>query len=181
MEHKFHKNNRLENHDYSKDGIYFLTICTEKREMLLSRIVARGILDAPTAELTHCGEAVKNAIEFLHKNRENISVLHYTIMPNHVHLLVRVFGASGKPRATSAEKDANVASGKMCAANAEVPSFVSGLKRHTNRICGRQLWQKSYYDHVIRDESDYLTKAEYIENNAAKWVQDEYYMTEELR
>ena len=66
----------------------------------------------------------------------------------------------------------------MCATNAEVPSFVSGLKRYTNRVCGRQLW---YYDHVIRDESDYLTKAEYIENNAAKWVQDEYDMTEELR
>ena len=44
-----------------------------------------------------------------------------------------------------------------------VPSFVSSLKRYTNRVCGRPLWQASYYDHIIRDENDLLNHWSYIE------------------
>ncbi|MBE6984716.1 MAG: hypothetical protein E7434_03720 [Ruminococcaceae bacterium] len=160
MKKNFHKKNRLENYDYSSDGIYFLTVCTEQRKWLLSRIVARGIPDAPATELTSNGEAAKDAIAFLDKNWDCLSILKFVIMPNHIHLLVRVWGASGMPRAT----------------DAVIPKFVSALKRYTNRQCGQQLWQKSYYDHVIRDETDYLTKATYIENNAAKWAEDEYFV-----
>ena len=159
MESKFHKRNRLGNYDYSADGIYFLTLCAENRRQLFSRIVARGILDAPEVQLSSAGVAVDDAVVFLNENWETISVLSYVIMPNHVHILVQVHGASGMPRAT----------------DAVIPKLVSSLKRFTNRRCGRTLWQKSYYDHVIRDEADYITKAEYIENNPLRWTEDEYY------
>jgi hypothetical protein len=57
-----------------------------------------------------------------------------------------------------------------------VPSFVSSLKRYTNRVCGRPLWQASYHDHIIRDENDLLNHWSYIEHNPARWAEDEYHV-----
>ena len=85
-------------------------------------------------------------------------------MPNHVHILLCVCGegngASGMPRPTGMR----------------VPSFVSSLKRYTNRVCGRPLWQASYHDHIIRDENDLLNHWSYIEHNPARWAEDEYHV-----
>ena len=166
----FHKRNRLENYDYSTDGVYYLTICTDKRKQLLSRIVARGILDAPETVLSPIGSKIEDAILFLNQKWDTISVHSYVIMPNHVHLLVEVRdacndsaeGASRMPRAT----------------DAVIPRFVSALKRYTSRECRYELWQTSYYDHVIRDDRDYQVKWEYIANNPARWLEDEYYCEE---
>ena len=49
--------------------------------------------------------------------------------------------------------------------------FVSSLKRYTNRVCGRPLWQASYHDHIIRDENDLLNHWSYIEHNPARWAE----------
>lgn len=163
MKKEFHKRNRLEDYDYSSEGIYFLTLCTENRRQILSRIVARVIPDAPEIELSDFGKMIDDAIAFLNEHWNTISILSYVIMPNHVHILVQVHGASGMTRATTAV----------------IPRFVSALKRFTNRGCSQSLWQKSYYDHVIRDEADYLTKASYIETNPSKWLEDEYCTMEE--
>ena len=62
-----------------------------------------------------------------------------------------------------------------CRQNAAIPRFISSMKRYTNRVCGQQLWQNSYYDHIVRDEKDYLTRQRYMENNPARWADDPYY------
>ena len=124
MKREFHKRNRLENYNYNNEGIYFLTLCTENRKQILSCVVARGILDAPEIELSDFGKMIDDAITFLNDHWDTISILSYVIMPNHVHILVQVHGASVKPRATGAV----------------IPKFVSSLKRFTNRKCGQELW-----------------------------------------
>lgn len=53
---------------------------------------------------------------------------------------------------------------------------MSTLKRFCNREIGESVWQRSYHDHVIRGESDYLEIARYINENPAKWMQDEFYI-----
>lgn len=159
------KPNRLEGYDYSQSGVYFLTVCTKGRLKILSRIVGRGLRDAPMVELTETGMAVDAAICYLHEHMDGISVESYVIMPNHLHLLIRVTeGASGRPRPTV-----------NCRQNAAIPRFISSMKRYTNRVCGQQLWQNSYYDHIVRDEKDYLTRQRYMENNPARWADDPYY------
>ena len=82
-------------------------------------------------------------------------------MPNHLHLLIRLTGQgpSGTPAPT----------------NARLPQLISVLKRFTNQKCGFSLWQRSYHDHVIRDENDCLTHWQYIDSNPAGWAEDEYY------
>ena len=57
-----------------------------------------------------------------------------------------------------------------------LPGFVSSLKRYTNRVCGRPLWQASYHDHIIRDENDLLNHWSYIKHNPARWAEDEYHV-----
>lgn len=91
-----------------------------------------------------------------------VSVEKYVIMPNHVHLLLRIReengGAPGSSRPTQT-----------------IPRLIGVLKRLTNRDIGEKIWQTSYYDHIIRNEADYLRIWDYIDTNPAKWKEDEYY------
>lgn len=158
------KHPRLREYDYSPNGAYFVTFCTRDRGEILGRVVGRGILDAPQVELTAAGECVRDSILWLDRSDPALSVEHFVIMPNHVHLLIVLSenekGASRMPRPT----------------NMRIPQLISSLKRFTNRKCGEKLWQNSYYDHVIRDENDFLMHWNYIESNPARWAEDKYYI-----
>ena len=165
MELPKRKEPRLIKWDYSSPGAYFLTICTaEKRCILADIIVGGGVPDAPESRLSAYGKIVEETICELDRHSPYLSIDKYVIMPNHIHLLVSVTdsGASGTPPPTPA--------------NGRIPQLVSTLKRFTNRKCGISLWQRSYYDHIIRSERDYLEIWRYIENNPAKWAEDRYYI-----
>ena len=93
------KKNRLENFDYSSCGAYFVTICTEGRRPILSRIVGGGVLDAPiSVELCIYGQVADRYIRQMNDFYHDIQVKRYVIMPNHIHLLIVVSdsGASGR-------------------------------------------------------------------------------------
>jgi REP element-mobilizing transposase RayT len=100
-----------------------------------------------------------NAIDFMNRNNVTVTVDKYTIMPNHAHIIVFVSGASGKPRPT----------------NAIIPKFISSIKRYTNKLAGFDMWQTSYHDHIIRNDTEYLRIWQYIDNNPANWDDDCYH------
>ena len=154
------KPNRLPNFDYSSPGVYFITICVEGKLCILADIVGGGALDAPQAHLTPLGKIVETYI--LSGNCvPHIRVDKYVIMPNHIHLLIAVDsdGTSKTPSPT----------------NAVIPHFVSTFKRFCHRDAGAKIFQRSYHDHVVRGEKDYLKIWEYIDNNPAKWEEDCFY------
>lgn len=160
------KPNRLKNFDYSTNGAYFITICTKDKKCILGKIVGDGVLDVPKIYLSDYGNIVNDRIAEMNKTYENMLVEKYIVMPNHIHLLIYIdnnvknnIGTSRTPSPT----------------NATIPSFVSTLKRLTNKQIGESIWQRSYYDHIIRNEKDYLNIWEYIENNTLKWCEDKYY------
>ena len=152
------KLNRIPEYDYSTNGAYFITICTQDRRKILSHIVGGGALDAPVITLSKIGQIVEKYI--LSSNQiPGISIDKYIIMPDHLHLLVQVdesasIGTSRAPSPT----------------NMAIPHFVSTLKRFCHREIGTVIFQRSYYDHVIRNEQDYNEIWEYIENNPHKWI-----------
>ena len=156
------KHNRLENFDYSTTGYYFITVCTAKKQKILCDIVGCGILDAPKITLSETGKIVKNQLDFMSDFYDNIKIDKYIIMPNHLHIIIKICGDGGVPR-TSHPTD-NL-----------ISNFVGTFKRFSNKYVRNNIWQKSFYDHIIRDENDYLRIWEYIENNPAKWTEDEYY------
>ena len=76
--------------DYNSTGVYFITICTQNKRCILSRIVGTGVLDCPQIELTRFGEIADKYIKQLNNFYDYISVENYVIMPNHIHFLLWV-------------------------------------------------------------------------------------------
>ena len=72
-------------------------------------------------------------------------------------------------------KEGNGASGKPRPTNALIPKLFSSIKRYTNKLAGFNMWQDTYHDRILRNEDEYQTRWNYIENNPAKWAEDEYY------
>ena len=187
------KRTRLRAYDYSGSGVYFVTVCTEAKRPVLCRIVGAGVLDGPRPELTAQGKIVQNRLEEMERIYDDISIDHYVIMPNHVHLLLTIRGAGpgtwGTPSPTDAgarpgtsrtpsPTDAGAGPGTSrtpSPTNARLPQFLSTFKRFTNREIGFPIWQRSYHDHIIRDEPDFLNHWQYIDDNPAKWAEDLYY------
>ncbi len=157
------KPNRLPNFDYSTPGAYFITICTKNRRCILCEIVGGGALDAPHTNLSKLGQTIHRYI-LSGNNIHGLTVDKFVIMPNHIHLILLigsrpVSGTSWAPSPT----------------NAAIPHFVSTLKRFCNRDIGENIFQRSYHDHIIRNEADYLKIWEYIDNNPARWKDDCFY------
>ena len=148
---------RLPDYDYSSPGAYFVTICTHDRRCLLSRItVGADALGGPQVQLTDAGKNVEHYI--LSSDRmAGLWVDKYVVMPNHIHLIMRI--ENGPPRASAPT----------------VSDAVGAIKRLVNRRLGHDIWQRSFHEHVIRNENDYREIWEYIEANPAKWAEDRYY------
>ena len=166
---------RLPEYDYSSPGAYFVTICTHDRRCLLSRITVGALHEAPAVSLnlTEIGQIVKEFIEILPSRYPDLAVEHYVIMPNHIHLLLRF-------DTERALREAPLRTGESRSLLAKAIGF---LKMNSSKLVHQkyprlELWQRSYHEHVIRDERDYLDVWEYIDTNPAKWALDRYYAPE---
>ena len=156
------KINRLKSWNYSNNGGYFITICTDNRKHILSEIcVGDGF---PVPQLTKTGQIVDDYIKNINPKYSCVTVSEYVIMPNHIHLLLLIDNnGTGNPSPT-------------------VGNIIGWFKYNTTKSvneeyksAGNKLWQRSYYDHIIRDEKDYMEKLNYILSNPLKWFDDEYY------
>ncbi len=171
------KNIRIPEYDYSQNGYYFITICTKHRQKILSKIVGVGvpddplqkhtnnkmqIYDIPKIQLTKNGIIVEEYIKSINKTYKDIKINDYIIMPNHIHMICII------------EKQENGSSRTPTPTNAKIPFLISTFKRLINKRCNQSIWQRGYYEHVIRGESEYLSILEYIENNPLKWEEDIY-------
>ena len=166
MELPKRKPNRIPHFDYSTPGAYFITICTQDKLPLLCTIVGGGARDAPDVRLSRSGEIVQKYI--LSGNRiPGVIVEKYVIMPNHIHLILLVDAGArtGTSRAPSPT-------------NAVVPHFVSTLKRFCHRDIGKKIFQRSYHDHVIRNEASYLKIWQYIDTNPIRWTADCFFVSD---
>lgn len=147
------KQNRLSSYDYSTNGAYFVTICTHDRQKVLSEIVEDGSL-----VLRHIGKTAEEYIIRIPEKYPSVSVEKYVIMPDHVHMLLGIGQGTSDPSPTLG----NI-----------IGWYKYQVTKEANRILGtegKKLFQRSYYDHVIRNQADYNEAWEYIENNPRKWV-----------
>ena len=159
---KERKRVRLENYNYSKAGFYFLTLCIKDKEKILCEIVGDGALDVPKVILSKEGKIVEKYILTTNKI-EGVLVEKYVIMPNHIHLLIKIEKEEGTSRAPSPT-------------NEKIPHLVSSFKRFVNKEAGKNLFQRSYIDHIIRNEEDYINHLKYIDDNIFKWQEDLYFI-----
>ncbi len=164
MELPKRKPNRLENFDYSQNGSYFVTICVKDRKKLLCNIVGTGVLDCPKTILLKHGIIAEKYIKQLNDFYDNILIDKYIIMPDHIHLLISI--SSGQSRTPVPTNFISKVDNK----NSAVAKFISTFKRFCNREYGKNIWQSRYYDHIIRNEQDYIDARQYIEGNPFKWL-----------
>ncbi|MBP3315603.1 MAG: hypothetical protein J6M03_07245 [Clostridia bacterium] len=162
------KHPRLDNYDYSSAGAYFVTICTQNRQCVLSRIVGRGLAPAETVktEYTLFGEIAEKQLFLLEDRYPYLAVDKYVIMPNHIHAIMilnsKTAGASPRPT---------------------IMDIVCAYKSLTTRDCKKngyneKLFQTSFYEHIIRGGEDYEKITKYIYENPMRWYYDELYAEE---
>ena len=148
------KRNRIEDYDYSQPNIYLLTLCTENKEHLLG--VVEMSSDTPVTVLSPLGKLVEQAILGIETHYPNAFLETYSILPNHLHLLLRL-------------EDTDMPNPPT------VSRIIKKMKEYVTRSYGRSIWQKGFHDHVIRNEQEYLSAWNYVTYNPAKWESDEYY------
>ena len=162
MELPKRKQNRLTEYDYSTPNAYFITICTDNRRNLFWKGLG-AIIDRPEhVPLTSLGRIVQQNIEDISKHYPMISVDHYVIMPNHVHLLLQI----------NTDPD-----GRSLIAPT-MSTVVRLMKGTVTKQAGFPVWQKGFYDHVIRNDNDFRDIWNYIEGNPSKWSEDKLYISE---
>lgn len=103
---------------------------------------------------------------------ENIKIDKYVIMPNHLHLIVFI---SERHIHTERHIGRSLPGAIQFFKTMTTNEYIKGVKNNILPSFDKKLWQKSFYDHIIRDENDYLRILEYIENNPAKWEEDCFY------
>ena len=163
------KSIRLKGYDYSQAGCYFITICVKDRHELLAHIVGDAAFGVPCAELTQIGTMVKKHIDRIEET-SHVLLDHYTIMPNHIHLLISIKNETPNimghrtPRAASPTK-------------ATIPQLVNALKSLASKEFGESMWQRFYHEHIIRNEVEYRRIWQYINENPARWAKDKYYVS----
>ena len=153
---------RLKDYDYASPGAYFVTICTKDRSLLFGDIIEGDI------RLTDFGRIVHQEWQISAKIRREIALDAFVLMPNHVHGIIFInesdVGATGGSPVRSGPRQHSLA------------SFLSGFKSATTKRIndlrqspGAPVWQRNYYEHVIRNEQSLQRIREYIGNNPARW------------
>jgi len=192
------KPTRLSEFDYSTPGAYFVTICTEKKAKILSKVVNENVIETgglndlrsflrrplqphfevssnlvgegsplpPQYEqiktkLTKYGEIVEKYTQLISEKYPETIVEKYVIMPNHIHLMLRIDGR-GNPSPTIS----NV-----------IGWYKYNITREINLTTGKieKIFQRSFHDHIIRTEKEHLEIYKYIENNPYTWQTDCFY------
>lgn len=150
MENKLptRKRQRIIEYDYSKEGMYFITICIKNRLELLGEIKNINYM-----ELTQEGIIVKECIKQIEKRYINVEIDEYVIMPNHIHMILAV---KNKTKVT-------------------ISRMIKQYKAYVSKKVGYAIWQKSFYEHIIRNEKEYIKIKDYIKNNIRNWKEDRYF------
>ncbi len=195
----YRKRNRLAGYDYSAPGAYFVTVCTHEKRCILSHIAVGALHEAPDVTLTEAGEIVRRVVESLPQRYPNIELEKYVIMPNHVHLLLVISGEreiresplQGDRGEGRAIRESPLQGGAELRAIRESPlrgdtgrsllaKAIGYMKMNSSKQIhilspAQSVWQRSFHDHVVRDEREYQMIWEYIDGNAARWADDCYY------
>lgn len=135
---KTRKNIRLQEYDYSTKGLYFITICTNQMKDLFGQIIDDEVV------LNEKGNIVKKIIEEYNLKSEDVKNDYYQIMPKHLHIIIELLNDN----------------------KVSLSNVVSGIKgKITKELHAHNIWQKSYYERIIRNEKEYVNIVEYIVNN----------------
>jgi putative transposase len=173
----FHrKNNRLGNKElYQKNNWYFVTICIQDRKCIFEMLHCDNFNNGDTEVASTTGVVISSLIQVTYFYND-IELLDWVVMPNHLHFVVKF---KQKPSGPHSEKlislgdfvkSFKVAFQKKIVEATSVSPFIK--EQMPCDFNYHKFWQRSYYDHIIRDESELLRIREYIRDNPKQWELD---------
>ena len=149
------KQTRLKDYDYSQNGYYFITICTHNRQNLFGEIVGATLCGRPN----NPDKMIEKWLLELENKFDGVKICEYIIIPNHLHFIISKTGDhAGSPLLDI------VGWFKTMTTN----EYIENVKNNMFPPFDKKIWQRNYYEHIIRDESDYIETKEYILNNPLK-------------
>jgi putative transposase len=159
---------RLKDYDYSQAGAYFVTICTAERECIFGSIV-EGVM-----QLSSVGIIVQECWNDLQQHFPDVDFEIFVVMPNHFHAIVVI-----KTDAVGAIHELPLPDKKLARRQMLLPKIIGRFKmvsaKRINELRGTPgvpVWQRNYYEHVIRDEKSFGRIHEYIQTNVLRWEMD---------
>ena len=162
-----HKSIRIQGYDYSQPGTYFITICTSQKKMLFGE-VTHGII-----HLSKLGEIARQELEQISLKFSKIHLDVFVVMPNHIHILITISANGTSIQTTNSEAFRHPVPGS-------IPTIVRAYKAAVTRqaamrrdIYISEVWQRNYYEHVVRTEREKEQIYAYIVSNPDQWDSDD--------
>ena len=168
---------RLKEYDYAQAGAYFVTIVTNQREPLF------GAIEGVAMRLSAWGDIAREEWFKTAALRKMINLYadEFVVMPNHVHGIIWINnnieedGVGAERRSALTGVMPHVTAGSLGAVVRGYKSAVTYAVNAARETRGAPIWQRNYYEHVIRDDADLNRIREYISNNPVKWGEDALY------
>lgn len=158
------RSTRLANYDYTRAGAYFVTICTWRRECLFGKVVDG------TMRLSVSGQVVEEEWLRTGSLRSGVDLDSFVVMPNHLHAVLHLNGQTSSRRDfTSPRVYASRAPGSLGSVIAGFKQAVTLRLKRSEGVISQRLWQRNYYERVIRNEADLYEVRRYIRMNPQRW------------
>jgi REP element-mobilizing transposase RayT len=165
------KSIRLKGYDYAQQGAYYVTICANERKCVFGDVINGEMV------FNEAGKMVEFTWLDLPEHNNNIELDEFIVMPNHVHGIIVIVGAGSKPALIQERAGYEPAPTEhgLSEIIRQFKTFSAKRINQKNDTTGTRLWQRNFYEHVIRTDSDLARIRDYIEHNPAQWEEDEYY------
>lgn len=157
---------RLPDYDYSQNGAYFVTVCTKNRECLF------GEIENGEMKLNDAGKIAYQCWQNIPMHFPHVATDRFEIMPNHIHGILFINNA-----VVGAKNFSPLQGQRPCGTSRTIGSIIRGFNigvtkwiRENTSI--QNVWQRNYYERVIRDESEWNRIRQYIADNPARWDMD---------
>ncbi len=167
---------RIPGYDYSIPDFYFITICTENKQCIFGHVRDGKMI------LNNIGKIVHNEIINIPKFHKHIVIHEFIVMPNHIHVILEIAPSVGAHVCAQNHIGGCAANGAQTCAPTTPPGFgnkisylaqtIRGFKSGVTKQIGRSIWQRNYYEHIVRDDKDYENIRGYIMTNPATWDAD---------
>ena len=164
---------RLPGYDYRQSGTYFVTICAEQMRSRFGTIVEGEL------QLNSLGQLVGDEWQRLAIARANVKLDRFVVMPNHLHGLIRIGEEHEHDSRHVPEAETGPVSMQAGSLGAIVGQFKAAVSRRAKAegIAGdTRIWQRGYYDHIVRDQRSLNEIRRYILENPGRWHDDRLYV-----
>lgn len=153
MEHFNRKSARIPGYDYATENYYFITICTYEKKCIFGQ----------AGNLNGRGKIAEELLRQIPEHFPGVKIDKAVVMPNHIHAVIILGCGNGE--------------GDLPSLNAVIGQYKAAVTREIHKAKpGLRVWQRSYHDHIIRNQASYEKIWQYIETNPQRWNEDCFYV-----